>query len=67
MDKAIVKYLHERGKDPRGVADGVGSPCMEKEGRYSRPWKIPRYHVAELCPEGVRKESGWKDKEDSGV
>ena len=31
----IVKYLHERGEDPRGVADGVDSPCMEKERRCS--------------------------------
>ena len=49
------------------MADGVDSPCMEKKGRCSRPWKILRYHVAESCPEGVRENSGWKDKEDSGV
>ena len=53
-------YLHERGEDSRGVADGVDSPCMENVGRCSRPWKIPRYHVAEPCP-------GWKDKVHSGV
>ena len=67
MDKAIVKYLHERGEDPTGVADGVDSPCIEKKGRCSRPWKIPRHHVAESCSEGVREDSGWKVKEDSGV
>ena len=50
----------------RGVADGVDSPCMEKKGRYSRPWKILSHHVAESCSEDVREDSGWKDKEDSG-
>ena len=63
--QACIKYLHETGEDPRGVADGVDSSCMEKKGRCSQPWKIPRYQVAEPCPEGVRKDSGWKDKEDS--
>ena len=67
MDEAIVKYLHERGEDPRGVADGVDTPCMEKKGRSSEPWKILRRHIAESCSEGVRDDSGWKDKEDSGV
>ena len=57
--------LHDSGEEPRVVADGVDSPCMENKGRCSRLLKIPRYHVAE--PEGVRKDSGWKDKEDSGV
>ena len=52
-DEAIVKYLHERGVDPRGVADEVDCPCEEKKGRCSRPWKIPRYHVAESCSESV--------------
>ena len=32
MGKAIVKYLHDRGEDPRGMADGVDSPCMETKG-----------------------------------
>ena len=39
MDKAIVKYLHERGEDPRGVADGVDNPCMEKKGDVHDPEK----------------------------
>ena len=60
MDKAIVKYLHERGEDLRGVAEGVDSPCMEKKGRCSRRWKIPRYHVVESCPQGIREDFGWK-------
>ena len=49
------------------MADGVDSPCIKKKGRCSRPWEIPRFHVAEPCPEGVRKDSGWKDNGDSGV
>ena len=64
VDKLIVKYLHERGEDPRGVADEVDSPCMEKKGRC---WKIPKYHVAESHSEDVREDPGWNDKEDSGV
>ena len=36
------------------------------KGRCSRPWKIPRYLVAESCSEGVREDSGWKDKDDNG-
>ena len=66
MLKASVKYLHEREEDPREVAEGVDSFCMKKK-RCSRPWKIPRHHVAYLCFEGVREDSGWKDKEDTGV
>ena len=38
MGKAIVKYLHDRGEDPRGMADGVDSPCMETKG-CSHTWK----------------------------
>ena len=44
----IVKYLHERGEVPTGVADGVDSPWMEKKGGCSGPWKIPRYHVLKV-------------------
>ena len=39
MEKAIFTYLHERGKYPKGVADGVDSPCMEKKRRCSDPGK----------------------------
>ena len=31
MDETIDKYLHEKGEDPRGVADGFDSPCLEKK------------------------------------
>ena len=61
------RCLHERGEDPGGVADGVDSPCIEKKRRCSRPWKIPRYQVAESVFESVKENSGWSDKEDSGV
>ena len=52
----IAKYLHERGEDPRGVADGVDSSCMEKKGRCSQPLKILRHHIAGSCPKGFWTE-----------
>ena len=29
--------------------------------------KIPRYYVAESRSEDIRDDSGWKEKEESGV
>ena len=54
----MVIYLHERKEDPRGVADGICSSCVEKKGRYSCPWKIPKYHVSKSRSEDVREDSG---------
>ena len=67
MDKAFVKYLYERGGNPRGVTDLVDSVFMEKKGRCSRPREIPMYHIAVPCSEGIREHYASKDKEDSGV
>ena len=58
MGKAIVKYLHDRGEDPRGMADGVDSPCMETKG-CSQTWKKKqRCHIAESRSEDVREDYG---------
>ena len=37
--KAIVKYLHERGEDPRGVAEGVDSHIWKRKGDVNDPGK----------------------------
>ena len=55
MDEAIDKYLHEKGEDPRGVADGFDSPCLEKKdvhdhGKY--PFITLLSHVLKVL-EGI--------------
>ena len=44
---------NERDEDSRGVSDGVGSSYTVNKETFSRPWKIPRYHIDESYSERI--------------
>ena len=63
MDKAIVKYLHERREDPRGVADGVDVPVWKSKGDVHDPGKYRGITLLSHVLKVFLNDSGWKDKE----
>ena len=57
----MLNSCMREGKMPEEWRTGVDSPCMEKKGRCSRPWKILRLRIVE-CEMGEKKEGFRRER-----
>ena len=58
--RRLLNTCRREGKTPEEWRTGLIDPVWKKGDVFD-------FHFAESCPEGVRNDYGWKDKEDSGV